>query len=152
MSLRIALFVLLLGLAGTGSVVAADLGSLLTSRLPAGWRPAPKAEIPRRFTNGPATLVIVDMPTTDGPATFAQHNLADLQRLLDGFEVTSFEFTFPLGGRSWSRIRYKLRLSEKRREQELWTTTDGTTGWCVTIADDQHLDATSGFVRQLLAR
>jgi hypothetical protein len=115
-----------------------------------GWQPTPGN--PNRLTNGSTVLAVIRIPTTDGPAVFAQTCLGDLQRLGDGFEIISFDFGLDIAGRTWNRLRYRLRLADTTKEQELWSTADGVTGWCLTISAPGHLDWASTGLRSLLVQ
>ncbi len=145
-------FCLCLLLAGAVASRAADLGTALPGLLPSTWRVAPRPELPQRFTDGRNTLAVLSQPTGDGPAAFAQHCLDDLQRIGDGFEVVSFEFATALGNRTWSRIRYKLRLLDKTKVQELWTTVDAGQGWCLTVGGDGDLEPAAAMLAGVLRR
>jgi hypothetical protein len=105
---------------GTGIRLAHPEGWLSKPPTPATWYrwrdPDSKAGI---------AVSVIPVVAGTGTADVGATTLDDLRRLADDLDLVSWDFNARLGGRTWSRIRFRHHWAGTDWEQELWTLVEG---------------------------
>lgn len=86
-------------------------------------------------TAGLAATVSPVAPGT-GPAAFAKERLDELLSLGTGVTVVEHRFAYAIGVRTWSLVRYRMRIGQTQWEQALWMTVEGERGVCIAGSAD----------------
>jgi hypothetical protein len=110
-------------------------GTALAVTIPDGFveRPGTGAALAwhRPGTSAGLAATLCPVAPGTGPAAFAKERLDELLALGNGVVMVEHRFAFPIGVRTWSMVRYRLRIGQVPWEQVLWMTVDDGRGICL---------------------
>jgi hypothetical protein len=96
---------------------------------PPGWQAkAPTPGSLWRWSNADhsAGIAVSSVPVVEnvGVAQAGQQALKDLELLTGRFALIDWDFSFAVGGRTWSRLHFRHDFAESTWEQEIWFTVE----------------------------
>ena len=135
---------LLLGLLST-AVSAVELlpiivpGTTVTLAVPANWNSVAPADgtiirLVNRAHDAGMAVSVTPLLANEGPAGFTRRTLADLQHLVYEFDLLDWNFTLPVGARTWSRLHFRMVSGNQHWEEWLYLTADSGQGIAVAFS------------------
>jgi hypothetical protein len=90
----------------------------------------------RPGSNAGLAATVTELKPGTGPAAFAKERLDELLALGTGVTVIEHRFAYQVGVRTWSLVRYRMRIGQTLWEQALWLTVEDDHGVCIAGSAD----------------